>query len=189
MIWQYIVLLLPTLTFAGLNIIDSPEEFTWVEQGAEKSLVCTTESGWQWCQWEHTNTNNDITKYQTGQAYSTLQTKDPLISFTDISETTCGIKILEADRNQHDGIWKCHLAYTDDNDATDVDGIRANAYTNLTVAVEATNLAITLTSWFDEEISAESTVTVDDMVQVSCSIDNPDDAHPVPEMVLKAIGG
>ena len=102
MISQYIVLLLPTLTFAGLNIIDSPEEFTWVEQGLEKSLVCTTESKWQWCQWEHTNTNNDITKYQTGQAYSTLQTIDPLISFTDISETTCGIKISEADRSQHE---------------------------------------------------------------------------------------
>merc|ERR1719430_1109847 len=27
------------------------------------------------------------------------------------------------------------------------------------------------------------------MVQVSCSIDNPDDAHPAPEMVLKAISG
>ena len=102
MISQYIVLLLPTLTFAGINIIDSPEEFTWVEQGAEKSLICTTESGWQWCQWEHTNTNNDITKYQTGQAYSTLETLDPLISFTDISETTCGIKITEADRGQHE---------------------------------------------------------------------------------------
>merc|ERR1712136_225293 len=57
------------------------------------------------------------------------------------------------------------------------------------VAVEATNLAITLTSWFDEEITADSTVTVDDMVKVSCSIDNPEEAHPVPDMVLKAIGG
>ena len=102
MISLHIVLLLPSLTFAGLNIIESPDEFTWVEQGSEKSLVCTTESRWQWCQWEHTDINNEVVQYQTGQETSSLETKDPLIWFTDKSETSCGIKITNADRIQHE---------------------------------------------------------------------------------------
>ena len=56
-------------------------------------------------------------------------------------------------------MWKCHLAKTDDDEVTDVDGIRVNAYTNLTVAVEATHLAMKLLDWYDEEITADSTVT------------------------------
>lgn len=84
-------------------------------------------------------------------------------------------------------MWKCHLAKTNDDNVTDVDEIRVNAYTNLTVAVEATNLAVSLSDWYDEEITADSTVTIDDTVKVSCSFDNPEEVHPMPELVLKTI--
>ena len=102
MISTYLLLLLPTLTFAGLEIIDSPGDFTWVEQGGETTLVCTTKSEWQWCEWAHTNADDEETKYHIGQSSSYIQTKDPLISFTEKSETTCGIKISNADRVQHE---------------------------------------------------------------------------------------
>ena len=102
MISIYLLLLLPTLTFAGLEIIDSPGDFTWVEQGGEKTFVCTTNIEWQWCEWSHTNADDEEIKYQIGQSSSEIQTKDPLISFTEKSETTCGIKISNADRVQHE---------------------------------------------------------------------------------------
>ena len=102
MISVYLLLLVPTVTLAGVEIVESPEAFTWIEQGEEKGLICTTNSGWQWCQWEHTTSDNEVVKYQIGQEFATLETVDPLISFTDMSETTCGIKITDADRAQHE---------------------------------------------------------------------------------------
>lgn len=82
------------------------------------------------------------------------------------------------------------MSKTDDKLATLVDDIRDNAYTNLTVAVEATNLAISLSTWFNEEITEDTTtVSIGDMLHVKCSYNNPRDANPTPEISLKVVGG
>ena len=100
MISFYMLLLIPALSL-GVEIVQSPDENVWVENAKEKDLICATDESWQWCQWEHTDGNDEIHQYQTGQKYSTLETSDPLIRFIELSETTCGIKILEADPIKH----------------------------------------------------------------------------------------
>ena len=95
-----LLLLIPKSTL-GVEIIQSPGESIWVEQGKDKSLVCTTNQRWEWCYWEHNNLQNEKTKYQTVQEYTTLQTGDPHITFTQLSETTCGIQILDAHPVEH----------------------------------------------------------------------------------------
>ena len=100
MIAVYLLLLSPSLIL-GVEIVSSPDENIWVENGGEKTMICTTNTGWQWCQWEHTDLNNEIQKYQTGQEYTTLETGDTQVNFSDLTETNCGIKIMEADPVKH----------------------------------------------------------------------------------------
>ena len=107
MISTYLFLLLfPTIAL-GVEIVKSPDEHIWVEMGEEKSLVCTTDTGWQWCQWEHTDLNGQESKYQIGQKYNALDTWVHLITFTELTETNCGIRISTADPVRHE-VMKNH---------------------------------------------------------------------------------
>ena len=83
------------LSTAALDIIQSPEENVWVEEGKSVSLICTANEPWQWCYWEHTTLKNK-TLYQTVQEYTSLDTEDPHIKFTDLSNVSCGLQILQA---------------------------------------------------------------------------------------------
>ena len=97
----YFLLLIPNLS-TGMDIIESPDENVWVEQGKDTSLVCTTEERWQWCYWEHQiMDNNTKGRYQVVQEYITMETVDPQIKYTQLSETTCGIQILDANPKMH----------------------------------------------------------------------------------------
>ena len=100
MLFMCLILLIPKSS-VGVDIIQSPDEHVWVEQGKDKSLVCETNQRWQWCFWEHTNVNLQKVKYQTVQEYITLETGDPQIKFTKLSKTTCGIKIADANPLAH----------------------------------------------------------------------------------------
>ena len=87
---------------AAVNIVKSPDENVWVEQGKNVSLVCATDQQWQWCYWEHYDfTLKNKTIYQTVQEYTALDTPDPQIKFANMSNTTCGIQMLNVSQQQH----------------------------------------------------------------------------------------
>ena len=83
------------LSTSALDIIQSSGENVWVEEGRSVSLICTSNEPWQWCYWEHTTLKNK-TLYQTVQEYTSLETEDPHIKFTKLSNITCGLQIIQA---------------------------------------------------------------------------------------------
>ena len=57
MISVYLLLLVPTVTLAGVEIVESPEAFTWVEQGEEIGQIALSR--------ERANCNCEISKDET----------------------------------------------------------------------------------------------------------------------------
>ena len=88
------------MPLSSLKIIQSPNHNVWVEEGKNVSLLCSTDHPWQWCYWEREISNNKST-YQIVQAFTTLDTYDPSIKFTQLQETSCGIQIIGASTGRH----------------------------------------------------------------------------------------
>ena len=97
----FILINIPS-SLRAVEILRAPDENVWVQQGDSISLICSTNQKWEWCFWEHTNVANVKKKYQTVQKHTTLDTVDTQIKFTELSNTSCGIQILETDREKHE---------------------------------------------------------------------------------------
>ena len=109
------LLIIPTFVL-GVVIVKSPGENVWVEKGKDKVLTCMTDTNWQWCEWEHeAMTTGEKQKYQTGQKYTTLNTVDDQIQFTELSETSCGLHISMADPIKHQVIHYAIITGKDKN--------------------------------------------------------------------------
>ena len=93
---------------SSLKILDSPDTAVWVKEGHNVTFLCTSDQPWQWCYWER-ETSAETTRYQIGQEYTTLNTFDPQVQFSNLDESSCGIKISGALSKEHQVLIFCFI--------------------------------------------------------------------------------
>ena len=73
----------------------------WVNEGKIQILHCDSNLQWHKCEWTHTDSKNKVKFYHIYQNSTNLKTPNSHIEFSHLSETSCGVQILNANVGQH----------------------------------------------------------------------------------------